>query len=99
MMSKDPIMDKMQKKLKILKEAGMSEKEKTIKEEMEERKDIEIKITLTENGYKIETSVPLVPEFVMSTLDSVRQDMFIQHIYAREDAPWMRKLGISRKKN
>ena len=79
----------------------MSEKEKTIKEEMEaEHKDIEIKITLTKNGYKIETSTPLMPEFVMSTLDSVQKDLFIQHIFARSDAPWMRKIGMSgRKKN
>ncbi len=79
----------------------MSEEEKTIKEEMDaQHKDIEIKITLTEKGYKLETSTPLMPEFVMSTLDSVRMDMFIQHIFARSDAPWMRKIGISgRKKN
>ena len=80
----------------------MSKEEKTITEEMEDkRKDIEIKITLTESGYKIETSIPLMPEFLMSALDSVRQDMFIQHIYSRTDAPWMRKLGIvgKRKKN
>lgn len=74
-------------------------KEKTIKEEMEtQRKDIEIKITLTDKGYKIETSIPLMPEFLMSTLDSVQKDLFIQHIYSRPDAPWMRKIGMTGRK-
>ena len=73
-------------------------KEKTIKEEIEEqRKNIEIKITLTDNGYKIETSVPLVTEFLMSTLDSVCKDLFVRSIFGRQDAPWMRKIGISKK--
>jgi len=70
-------------------------KEQSIKEEMATQ-DIEIKITLTKNGYRVETSTPLAPEFLMSTLDSVQKDMFIQHIYNRGDAPWMRKLGIKK---
>jgi len=69
--------------------------EQTIKEEMAP-KDIEIKITLTETGYKLETSVPLMPEFLMSTLDSVQKDLFVQHIFNRKDSPWMRKLGLKK---
>jgi len=106
-MSDDPIMDKMLDNLKKYKEAGMSEKEKkeekekekTIKEEMEaEHKDIEIKITLTEKGYKIDP--PMDAGFLREVLYSIREDLFIQQLYGRSDAPWMRKIGISgRKKN
>ena len=67
--------------------------EKSIKEELEEQKqEIEIKITLTENGYRLETSVPMVAEYLMSSLDSVQKDLFVQHLYSRPDSPWMRKI-------
>jgi len=68
-------------------------KEKTIKEEMAS-KEIEIKITLTEKGYTTETSVPLGVDYLMSVLDTVNKDLFVQSLYNRKDAPWMRKIGL-----
>ena len=70
-------------------------KEKTIKEEMAS-KEIEIKITLTENGYTTETSVPLGVDYLMSVLDTVNKDLFVQSLYNRKDSPWMRKLGLAK---
>ena len=70
-------------------------KEKTIKEELEEeKKNIWIKITLTENGYNLETSTSLPTEYVISTLDSINRDLFVQSLYNRKDSPWMRKIGL-----
>ena len=71
----------------------MAEKEKSIKEELaEEKKNIWIKLTLTETGYELETSIQLPTEYVMSTLDSINKDLFAQHLFNRKDAPWMRKI-------
>jgi hypothetical protein len=76
---------------------------KDIKEDMDSKeidsgamnsKEIEIKIILTENGYRTETSVPLGIDYLMSVLDTVNKDLFVRSLYSREDAPWMRKLGI-----
>jgi hypothetical protein len=45
-------------------------------------KEIEIKITLTE---------------IRSVLDGIREDLFIQELFARDDAPYMRKIEKPRR--
>ena len=75
----------------------MVKKEKSIKEELEEsKKNIWIKITLTDHGYELETSTSLPTEYVISTLDSINRDLFIRSIFSRKDAPWMAKIGLAK---
>ena len=53
-------------------------------------KDIEIKIILTPNGYRIEP--PMDAKFLKDVLSGIVEDLFVQLIFNREDAPFMRKI-------
>jgi len=62
----------------------------------EKLEDIEIKITLTQTGYRIDP--PLDGVFLRNVLDGIREDLFIQELFMREDSPWMRKISRPKKK-
>ena len=89
----DKIMEKMEDTFKKIK--SIDEPEQTIKEEMA---NLLITIEITKGGYKIDTSVPVPHDYILTTIESVSKDLFVQHLFNRGDAPWMRKLGIMGKK-
>jgi hypothetical protein len=86
-MSKDKITDDLDK-------VKSADKQRS-KETEQSSKEIEIKITLTETGYRIDP--PLDAGFLRSVLDGIREDLFIQELFARDDAPYMRKIEKPRR--
>ena len=61
-----------------------------------ELEDIDIKITLTSTGYRIDP--PLDSGFLQSVLEGIIKDLFIQEIFSRDDAPFMRRIERPKRK-
>ena len=85
----DKVLDKMEDNFKKIKSIDEIDKGP-------ELEDIEIKITLTSTGYRIDP--PLDSGFLQSVLEGIIKDLFIQEIFSRDDAPFMRRIERPKRK-